>query len=1029
MKSWKKLVFSFLALLGLLAPSQAQVNPNLIPSFPTGTVLIAAYPTGVSGVPPVVSLSGRNTQGDNAGGLFWYNASDTTSSASSTIIVDNAGRRWYALSTSNVISTGLVTPQQYGAFCDGSSHLVTAQDVVNNSSRWVGTYSAGQEWDFVGNQEAIYAAYATAPYATFSGTGSGTNLTVASVTGTIHVGDYISGSGAGTNNRIVSQTSGTPGGAGVYVTASATAASSASMRTIVWNNYGGAYTNLNKTLFVPIGTCLINAQLNLNAQNFEIDFAARGASLWKWTGDARTSMFYNNAISYGVINNISMSTSVLYNGSVDPFASTATPLWVMDKTSDVYSELATQQLTINNAYIAMTVNWGGISISPSGGSAQGDTILFNNLGIFGFASTYGVRIGGQNALSIIFLGGDIQGVSAGDAIANYGGTHFVYGMNFENQATYTQVAITPSVSQILNAGADSHQYSGCGLSCIISMQDVRSESDILALSPVNNHVVKNSGLDSSGSFNTWFPTYCYSPGMTFHAGNKGHIFMVVDDGGNGTWKPMNTMAVAGPTITDPTASYTINQWQTDYCLFFRFGSNGFSQHSTVVSNTATTVTTDIDVGPANSTSLYHIGGTAGTVEATWDSATPSYSTGVNVGVGQGFTLTANSTTIAVGSQILSTIMVNDYVVIPLASNLGPASGGPIYNTALMAKVTAVGASDITVNVAPKYSCTDCYGYWGTPITDSGGRVQYLDLTYPAVAHPSEMSNTYIDGGVVEVPYDVSTLTAGRADWLYYAQQSSPAASGTNNLTSSKNHDMVANLNSASTIDLTNYANAINVVALVPTTDATINAPVPAPSNASQTLELQITTNVTTPFTLTFGTNFISNGTFYTGTTSGKLYIIQFRSIGGKWVEVYRSSSPSQPCATSPTFGGSISDPTVTYSQQLCNWVRVGNIVNVAGLVTASSISGGGGNTRIVNGLPFAPAGASSAGIACSLATVNNFTLAAGYTQAFARGSTGQTYVEIGGLNPTTGAYTTQAITQASNGFSVQYSCSYQVASP
>ena len=59
--------------------------------------------------------------------------------------------------------------------------------------------------------------------ATFTATGAGTNLTVSAVTGLITVGETLgttTGITAGTT--IVSQTSGTPGGAGVYVTSAAT---------------------------------------------------------------------------------------------------------------------------------------------------------------------------------------------------------------------------------------------------------------------------------------------------------------------------------------------------------------------------------------------------------------------------------------------------------------------------------------------------------------------------------------------------------------------------------------------------------------------------------------------------------------------------------------------------------------------------------------------------------------------------------------------------------------------------------------
>lgn len=62
--------------------------------------------------------------------------------------------------------------------------------------------------------------------ATFTGSGSGTNLTTTSVTGVIHIGAKITGTGVPANTQIVSQTSGTTGGAGVYVTNNSTTSSS-----------------------------------------------------------------------------------------------------------------------------------------------------------------------------------------------------------------------------------------------------------------------------------------------------------------------------------------------------------------------------------------------------------------------------------------------------------------------------------------------------------------------------------------------------------------------------------------------------------------------------------------------------------------------------------------------------------------------------------------------------------------------------------------------------------------------------------
>ncbi|HSY36825.1 MAG TPA: hypothetical protein VK814_13805 [Acidobacteriaceae bacterium] len=66
--------------------------------------------------------------------------------------------------------------------------------------------------------------------AVFTATGNGANLTVSAVTlGTITIGDTISGTGIPTGTKIVSQTSGMTGGAGVYVTSVATTASASTV--------------------------------------------------------------------------------------------------------------------------------------------------------------------------------------------------------------------------------------------------------------------------------------------------------------------------------------------------------------------------------------------------------------------------------------------------------------------------------------------------------------------------------------------------------------------------------------------------------------------------------------------------------------------------------------------------------------------------------------------------------------------------------------------------------------------------------
>lgn len=96
----------------------------------------------------------------------------------------------------------------------------TADTVITalgtNASGFIGTYT-------VNTAQTVGAS--------FTGSGSGTNLTTTAVTGTIAAGDVVNGPGVPTGTTIVSQTSGPVGGAGVYVTSLATTSSSAALTT------------------------------------------------------------------------------------------------------------------------------------------------------------------------------------------------------------------------------------------------------------------------------------------------------------------------------------------------------------------------------------------------------------------------------------------------------------------------------------------------------------------------------------------------------------------------------------------------------------------------------------------------------------------------------------------------------------------------------------------------------------------------------------------------------------------------------
>jgi len=105
----------------------------------------------------------------------------------------------------------------------------------------------------------------TAAGATFTGNGSGTNLTVSGITGVLGIGQTVFGAGIPSNTTIISQTSGTPGGDGVYVTSGATTASSATCHASEAITLAGA----NQNSVVVNG----NQEPELNAANIAVALA------------------------------------------------------------------------------------------------------------------------------------------------------------------------------------------------------------------------------------------------------------------------------------------------------------------------------------------------------------------------------------------------------------------------------------------------------------------------------------------------------------------------------------------------------------------------------------------------------------------------------------------------------------------------------------------------------------------------------------------------------------------------------------
>lgn len=115
-----------------------------------------------------------------------------------------------------------VTSVTSGAVAVGDALSDAAGLIVNGTYVTVfGTGTGGVGTYTVNNPQTVGAS--------FTGNGSGTNLTASAVTGVIAAGDVVVGTGVPGGTTIVSQSSGPPGGAGVYVTSGATTASGAAL--------------------------------------------------------------------------------------------------------------------------------------------------------------------------------------------------------------------------------------------------------------------------------------------------------------------------------------------------------------------------------------------------------------------------------------------------------------------------------------------------------------------------------------------------------------------------------------------------------------------------------------------------------------------------------------------------------------------------------------------------------------------------------------------------------------------------------
>ena len=78
-----------------------------------------------------------------------------------------------------------------------------------------------------------------------------------------------------------------------------------------------------------------------------------------------------------------------------------------------------------------------------------------------------------------------------------------------------------------------------------------------------------------------------------------------------------------------------------------------------------------------------------------------------------------------------------------------------------------------------------------------------------------------------------------------------------------------------------------IITITPTAACTLNA---TGGLLGQTVTIKVTTSGVSAFVLTFGTNFKSQGTLSTGTTTAKIFCVRFQYDGATWLEIARTTA-------------------------------------------------------------------------------------------------------------------------------------------
>jgi phage tail sheath gpL-like len=231
-----------------------------------------------------------------------------------------------------------------------------------------------------------------APSGTGTGTSSGTtNLTISASTGTISMGAAVTGVGVPANTTIVSQTSGTPGGNGVYVTNNVTTLAGVAL---TFTGISGPANFLHGGAGVPI---FDKAIANLGEKQFEyvalpytdstslnaweLEYGFEDVGRWGWRRQLYGHIFaarrgiYPDLLTFGNTRNSGV-TSVM---GVEMTSPSAVFDWVA-----AYVAKAQRALTNDPARPLQTLSLNTVKLAPL--QDRFDTIELNSLATNGIAT-------------------------------------------------------------------------------------------------------------------------------------------------------------------------------------------------------------------------------------------------------------------------------------------------------------------------------------------------------------------------------------------------------------------------------------------------------------------------------------------------------------------------------------------------------------------------------------------------------------------------------------------------------------------